>query len=36
MNIAEFTETEVREISEGSDKPEVERMSTQDYLEALL
>jgi hypothetical protein len=36
MNIAEFTETEVHEMSDGSDKPEGERMSTQDYLEALL
>lgn len=36
MNIAEFTETEVHEMSDGSDKPDVERMSTQDYLEALL
>lgn len=36
MNIAEYSETEVNEMSDGSDKPDLERMSTQDYLEALL
>lgn len=36
MNIAEWTETEVHEMSDGSDKPDLERMTTQDYLEALL
>jgi hypothetical protein len=36
MNIAEYSETEVHEMSEDSDKPDNERMTTQDYLEALL
>jgi hypothetical protein len=36
MNIAEFTETEVREMTDGSDRPDLDRMTTQDYLEALL
>ena len=36
MNVAEFTETEVHEMSDGSDKPDLERMTTNDYLEILL
>jgi len=36
MNVAEFTMTEVREMTDGSDRPGLERMSTQDYIEALL
>jgi len=36
MNIAECTETEVHEMSEGSDRPDLERMTTNDYLEILL
>ena len=36
MNVAEFTETEVHEMSEGSDRPDLERMTTNDYLEILM
>ena len=36
MNSEEHTETEVHEMTDNSDKPDLERLSPQDYLEALL